>query len=68
MAYPPVEYDYSGLVCLEIVRLSMFFTMQNGLQPVACDILNAYLEANTREEVYDIAGIDGNYPFSITTK
>lgn len=52
----PAESVYSGVVSLCSIRLLLFLTKLNGMQAWATDIGNAYLEAETTEKVYIIAG------------
>ena len=52
----PVESVYSSVVSLKGLRLVMFLAELNGLDVWATDVGNAYLEANTKEKVYIIAG------------
>ena len=53
---PPNESVYSGVVTLRGVRLCIFLAELNGLKVWQTDVGNAYLEANTTEKVYVIAG------------
>ena len=52
----PVDAVYSGVVSLRGFRLALFLAELNGLDTWATDIGNAYLEAETSEKVYVIAG------------
>ncbi len=52
----PLESVYSGVVSLRGLRLVLFLAELNHLEIWATDIGNAYLEAETREKVYIIAG------------
>ena len=52
----PLESVYSGVVSLQGLRLVLFLAKLNQLETWATDIGNAYLEAETKEKVYIIAG------------
>ena len=52
----PTESVYSGVVSLRGVRLLIFLAELNQLETWATDIGNAYLEAETSEKVYIVAG------------
>jgi len=52
----PLESVYSGVVSLRGLRLVIFLAELNKLKIWATDVGNAYLEADTREKVYIIAG------------
>jgi len=52
----PLDSVYSGVVSLRGLRLMLFLAELNGLETWATDIGNAYLEAETNEKVYIIAG------------
>ena len=52
----PLSSVYSGVVSLRVIRLVLFIAWINNLQSWATDVGNAYLEANTKEKVYTIAG------------
>ena len=56
MTAVPVESIYSGVVSLRGIRLIVFLAELNGLDVWATDIGNAYLEAETREKLFVIAG------------
>jgi len=51
-----LESVYSGVVSLRGLRLVLFLAELNHLETWATDIGNAYLEAETKEKVYIIAG------------
>ena len=53
---PPKDSVYSGVVSLKSLRLALLIGELNGLQVMAGDIGNAYLEAYTKEKVYFKAG------------
>ena len=52
----PLDSVYSGVVSLRGFRLVLFLGELNGLEAWSTDIGNAYLEANTSEKVFIIAG------------
>jgi hypothetical protein len=52
----PVESVYSGIVSLRGLQLIVFFSELNELETWATDIGNAYLETETKEKVYIVAG------------
>ena len=52
----PVDSVYSGVVSLRGLRILVFLAKLNGLETWSIDIGNAYLEAETKEKVYIIAG------------
>ena len=54
----PLDSVYSGVVSLRGLRTLVFLAELNGLETWATDIGNAYLEAETKERVYIIAGAE----------
>ena len=52
----PDDSIYSGVVSLKGIRLITFLGRLNNLKIFSTDIGNAYLEADTKEKVYIIAG------------
>ena len=52
----PLDSVYSGVVSLRGIRLVLFLTELNDLNTCASDIGNAYLEAETKDKVFIIAG------------
>ena len=52
----PVESIYSGVVSLRSLRMVVFLSQLNDLEIWGADVGNAYLEANTDEKLYIIAG------------
>ena len=54
----PLDSVYSGVVSLRGLRTLVFLAELNGLDIWATDIGNAYLEAETKECVYIIAGAE----------
>jgi hypothetical protein len=53
---PPESMTYSSVVSRESVRIIFLIAALNGLDILAADIGNAYLNADTREKVYTTAG------------
>ena len=52
----PIDSVYSGVVSLKSLRTMIFLAELNGLETWVTDIGNAYLEAETSEKVFVIAG------------
>jgi hypothetical protein len=52
----PLDSVYSGVVSLRGLRMLIFLAELNNLQTWATDIGNAYLEAETSEKLYIVAG------------
>jgi hypothetical protein len=50
------EDIYSGVVCMDTVRIGLFLGELYRLSCYACDIENAFLYGKTKEKVYIIAG------------
>jgi hypothetical protein len=50
------ECIYSGVVCMDTVRIGVFLGELYGLSCCACDIGNALLYGKTKEKVYITAG------------
>ncbi len=53
---PPTSMTYSTVVSRESVRIAFLVAALNGLDILAGDIQNAYLNADTTEKLYFIAG------------
>ena len=53
---PPNHMTYSTVVSRDSVRICLTIAALNGLDISACDIGNAYLNAETQEKVYFVAG------------
>jgi hypothetical protein len=53
---PPKESTYSSVVSRDSVRIAFTLAALNGLDVLAADIQNAYLNAGTKERVYTMAG------------
>ena len=56
MTDPPNSLTYSSVVSRDSVRLAFLIAALNDLDILACDVGNAYLNADCREKVYTIAG------------
>ena len=52
----PLDSVYSGVVSLRGLRIMLFLAELNQLEVWATDVGNAYLEAETKERIYIIAG------------
>jgi len=52
----PLESVYSGVVSLRSIRTVIFLGELNDLITFSADVGNAYLEAETKEKVYIVAG------------
>src|SRR6056300_413537 len=52
----PVESVYSSVVSLRSIRLTAFLAELNQLELWGADVGNAYLEAETKEKVFIVAG------------
>ena len=52
----PATITYSSVVSRDIIRIALTIAALNGLEILACDILNAYLTAPCREKFYCVAG------------
>jgi hypothetical protein len=57
MTEPPVIITYSSVVSRDSVQIGFVLATLNDLELVAADIGNAYLQANTKEKIYAIAGL-----------
>ena len=53
---PPSSITYSSVVARDSVRIAFTIAALNGLDCMACDIGNAYLNAPCREKIWCIAG------------
>jgi hypothetical protein len=53
---PPVSITYASVVSRESVRIAFLIAALNDLDVLAADIGNAYLNARTKEKVYNICG------------
>jgi len=58
MTEAPSSITYSSVVSRDSVRLAFLVAELNGLDIMACDIGNAYLNAPCREKVWFVGGID----------
>ena len=52
----PIESIYSGVVSIRSLGLVIFLAKLNNLEVWGADIVNAYLEAKTKEKLYVVAG------------
>ena len=52
----PASLTYSSVVSRDSVRIAFLLAALNGLDIKVCDIQNAYLTADCRENIYTIAG------------
>ena len=55
---PPEGDIFSPVVSLDIVRMVLFIAVHNNLQVRMADVTCAYLQANTKEKIYTMAGIE----------
>ena len=53
---PPTSMTYSSVVSRDSVRIALTLASLNSLEVSACDIGNAYLNAQCREKLWTIAG------------
>ena len=58
MTEPPDTVTYSSMVYSYSVRIAFLLAELNGLDVIACDIGNAYLNAPCRERVWFQVGAD----------
>ena len=56
MTGPNTNTYYSSAVSLRAMRMMIFLAELNGMELIAADIGNAYLEASTNEKICFIAG------------
>ena len=54
----PVESNYAGVVSRESVRIALTYAALNGIDVMAADIKNAYLQAPSSEKHYIICGAE----------
>jgi hypothetical protein len=52
----PATLTYSSVVSRDSVRIALLLAALNDLDMLACDIQNAYLNADCREKIFSIAG------------
>lgn len=55
---PPKESVYSSVVSRDSIRIAFTVAALNGLDILAADVQNAYLNAPTKEKVYTTAGLE----------
>lgn len=53
---PPSELTYSSVVMRDSMQITLLLAAQNDVELLAMDIGNAYLNADTKEKVYTMAG------------
>jgi len=53
---PSEAITYSSVVSRDSVRIALTLASLNGLEVSACDIGNAYLNADCREKLWTVAG------------
>ena len=53
---PPSSITYSSVVTRDSVRIALTIASLNSLEVSACDIGNAYLNAQCREKLWTVAG------------
>jgi len=58
MTDPPSTLTYSSVISRDSIRLAFLIAALNGIDILACDIGNAYLNAAPREKVYTKAGLE----------
>ena len=58
MTDPPKDSVFSSVVTRDSVRLAFTIAALNGLQVLAGDVMNAYLNAPTKEKCYFEAGLE----------
>ena len=56
MTQPPASITYSSVVARDSVRIAFMLAALHGVDIMAADVGNAYLNAPCREKVYCIAG------------
>ena len=55
---PPKESVYSSIISKDSVRIILMIAALNNLDILAADVQNAYLNAQTKEKVYMMAGLE----------
>ena len=58
MTDPPKESVFSSVVSRDSVRIGFTYAALNGLQVLAADVQNAYLNAPTKEKIWFKAGLE----------
>ena len=56
MTNHPTSLAYSSVVSRDSARISFLLAALNGIDILAADVSNAYLNAPTKEKVYTAAG------------
>ena len=54
----PMSLTYSSVVSRDLVRIILLIVALNGLQVMACDIQNTYLNVNCHEKISTYAGLE----------
>ena len=55
---PPREFTYSSVVSRDTVHLFFLLAALNNVDVLACDVQNAYVNAETKEKVWFCGGKD----------
>jgi Reverse transcriptase (RNA-dependent DNA polymerase) len=58
MTDPPKDTTYSSVVSRYSIRIAFLIAALNDLDILACDIQGAYLNAETKELIYTVAGLE----------
>jgi Reverse transcriptase (RNA-dependent DNA polymerase) len=58
MTDPPKDTTYSSVVSRDSIRIAFLIAALNDLDILACDIQGAYLNADTKELIYTVAGLE----------
>jgi Reverse transcriptase (RNA-dependent DNA polymerase) len=58
MTDPPKDTTYSSVVSRDSIRIAFLIAALNDLDILACDIQGAYLNAETKELIYTVAGLE----------
>jgi hypothetical protein len=58
MTDPPKDTTYLSVVSRDSIRISFLIAALNDLDILACDIQGAYLNAETKELIYTVAGLE----------
>ena len=58
LTHAPVQSTHSGVVSRESIRIALLYAALNGIDVVAGDIQNAYLQAPSSEKHYVLCGLE----------
>jgi Reverse transcriptase (RNA-dependent DNA polymerase) len=58
MTDPPKDTTYSSVVSRDSIRIAFLIAALNDLEILACDIQGAYLNTETKELIYTVAGLE----------